>query len=68
MNDEIVLPALSQELINKLDKLFPDKCAVLTDSDREIWLKVGQRKVVEFLQQTYDEQLQQDIVTKQVEN
>ena len=65
--EEIVLPALTQDLINKLDKLFPDKCAVLTDSDREIWLKVGQRKVVEFLQQTYDEQLQQDIVTKQVE-
>jgi len=67
MNDEIVLPALSQELINKLDKLFPDKCAVLTDSDREIWYKVGQRSVINYLQQTYDDQLQDNIVTKQVE-
>jgi len=68
MNDEIVLPALSQELINKLDKLFPDKCPLLTDTDREVWYKVGQRSVINYLQQTYDDQLEQDIVTKQVQN
>jgi hypothetical protein len=68
MNEEIVLPALSQELINKLDKLFPDKCPLLTDTDREIWYKVGQRSVINYLQQTYDDQLEQDIVTKQVQN
>ena len=67
MNDEIVLPALSQELINKLDKLFPDKCPLLTDPEREIWYKVGQRSVINYLQQTYDDQLQDNIVTKQVE-
>jgi len=65
--DEIVLPALSQELINKLDKLFPDKCPLLTDPEREIWYKVGQRSVINYLQQTYDDQLQDNIVTKQVE-
>lgn len=68
MNDEIVLPALSQDLINKLDKLFPDKCPLLTDSEREVWYKVGQRSVINYLQQTYDDQLEQDIVTKQVQN
>ena len=68
MNDEIVLPALSQELINKLDKLFPDKCPLLTDTEREVWYKVGQRSVINYLQQTYDDQLEQDIVTKQVQN
>ena len=67
MNEEIVLPALSQELINKLDKLFPDKCPLLTDSDLEVWYKVGQRSVINYLQQTYDDQLEQDIVTKQVQ-
>ena len=66
-NEEIVLPALSQELINKLDKLFPDKCPLLTDTDREVWYKTGQRSVINYLQQTYDEQLKQDIVTRQVE-
>jgi hypothetical protein len=67
MNDEIVLPALSQDLINKLDKLFPDKCPLLTDTEREVWYKVGQRSVINYLQQTYDDQLQDNIVTKQVE-
>ena len=68
MNQEdIVLPTLSQELINKLDKLFPDKCSLLTDADRDIWYKVGQRSVINYLQQTYDDQLQDNIVTKQVE-
>ena len=68
MNDqEIVLPALSQDLINKLDKLFPDKCPLLTDSDRNVWFKVGQRSVIDYLQQTYDEQLQDNIITKDLE-
>ena len=65
MNDEIVLPALSKDLIDKLDKLYPDKCPLLTDDDRMIWFKSGQRSVINYLQQIYDEQLQDNIVTKQ---
>ena len=65
MNDEIVLPALSKDLIDKLDKLYPDKCPLLTDDDRMIWYKSGQRSVINYLQQIYDEQLQDNIVTKQ---
>lgn len=65
MNDEIILPALSKDLIDKLDKLYPDKCPLLTDDDRMVWFKVGQRSVINYLQQIYDEQLQDNIVTKQ---
>ena len=65
MNDEIVLPALSKDLIDKLDKLYPDKCPLLTDDDRMVWFKVGQRSVINYLQQIYDEQLQDNIITKQ---
>ena len=65
MNNEIVLPALSKDLIDKLDKLYPDKCPLLTDDDRMVWFKVGQRSVINYLQQIYDEQLQDNIVTKQ---
>ena len=65
MNDEIVLPALSKDLIDKLDKLYPDKCPLLTDDDRMIWYKTGQRSVINYLQQIYDEQLQDNIITKQ---
>ena len=65
MNEEIVLPLLSKDLIDKLDKLYPDKCPLLTDDDRMVWFKVGQRSVINYLQQIYDEQLQDNIVTKQ---
>ena len=65
MNDELALPALSKDLIDKLDKLYPDKCPLLTDDDRMVWFKVGQRSVINYLQQIYDEQLQDNIITKQ---
>ena len=64
MNEEIVLHALSKDLIDKLDKLYPDKCPLLTDDDRMVWFKVGQRSVINYLQQIYDEQLQDNIITK----
>jgi hypothetical protein len=64
MNEEIVLPTLSKDLIDKLDKLYPDKCPLLTDDDRMVWFKVGQRSVINYLQQIYDEQLQDNIITK----
>ena len=64
MNEEIVLPALSKDLIDKLDKLYPDKCPLLTDDDRMVWFKSGQRSVINYLQQIYDEQLQDNIITK----
>jgi hypothetical protein len=64
MNEELVLPTLSKDLIDKLDKLYPDKCPLLTDDDRMVWFKVGQRSVINYLQQIYDEQLQDNIITK----
>ena len=64
MNEEIVLPALSKDLIDKLDKLYPDKCPLLTDDDRMVWFKVGQRSVINYIQQIYDEHLQENIITK----
>ena len=64
MNEEIVLPTLAKDLIDKLDKLYPDKCPLLTDDDRMVWFKVGQRSVINYLQQIYDEQLQDNIITK----
>ena len=50
------LPDLSKDLIDALGVRFPSRCPDPSDSEREIWIKVGQRKVVEFLQDVYDEQ------------
>ena len=50
------LPDLSKDLIDALDDRFPVRMADPKDSEREIWIKVGQRTVVEFLKDVYDEQ------------
>lgn len=43
------LPLYAVDLINDLDKLFPEKCPSVTMSDREIWMAAGQRSVVNHL-------------------
>ena len=43
------IPVITEEMIDYLDKLFPDKCADLKDTDKEIFYKSGQRSVVNHL-------------------
>jgi hypothetical protein len=50
------IPVLSVDLINQLDKEYPDKGPKLTMPDREIWYRVGQRSVVEKLKTILSEQ------------
>lgn len=49
-------PEVSQALIDELDRLFPEACPNLSDPERSIWFKVGQRDVVRFLKQKFIEQ------------
>lgn len=51
MDDKIDFPLLSDEIIDELDKLFPEQSADLQWSDREIFYKSGQRSVVHFLKE-----------------
>ena len=44
----------STDLIEDLDKVFPRKHPALTDTDREIWYKAGQRSVVDLLQSSIE--------------
>tara|TARA_A100001388_G_C28522035_1_gene381461 strand:+ start:229 stop:405 length:177 start_codon:yes stop_codon:yes gene_type:complete len=48
------LPIIKEELIKYLDKLFPNKCADLKDTERDIFYKSGQRSVVEHLIEKYN--------------
>ena len=48
-NEDYTLPLKTDDLIKDLDKLFPDKCADINESERQIFFKSGQRSVVEFL-------------------
>jgi hypothetical protein len=50
---EIKTPIINEDLIEYLDRLFPDKCADLNDSERVIIYKSGQRSVVNHLIEKY---------------
>lgn len=43
------LPPLSEELVAAIDARFALRCPLPTWTDREIWMHVGQRQVVEFI-------------------
>ena len=49
MQKKIKTPLISEELINYLEQLFPDKCADLKDTEKEVFYKSGQRSVVTHL-------------------
>jgi hypothetical protein len=44
----------SIDLIEDLDKVFPRKHPSLSDTDREVWYKAGQRSVVDLLQSSIE--------------
>jgi len=53
MQKKIKTPLISEELINYLEQLFPDKCADLKDTEKEVFYKSGQRSVVNHLIEKY---------------
>lgn len=50
------LPVIPKDLLDVLDAKFPEKCPEVNWSDREIWIKVGQRSVVRHLLKIYEQQ------------
>jgi len=52
----IELPAVPKDLLDALDKRFPELCPEPSWSDREIWMRVGERQVVKFLKRIFDDQ------------
>ena len=43
------LPLITDDLIQALDDLYPQRHPDLSLSDREIWYRAGQRSVVDYL-------------------
>ena len=43
------IPTISKELITYLDDIFPNKCADLQDTEKQVFYKSGQRSVVNHL-------------------
>jgi len=42
-------PRISEEVIEYLDVVFPDKCPNIEDNEKLVWFKAGQRSVVNHL-------------------
>lgn len=49
-------PLITEELMNYLNKLYPERCPDPRHNDREIWMRAGERRVVRFLQSVFDGQ------------
>jgi len=43
------LPIIPSNLLDALDKLYPDRYPDLSCPEREVWFKAGQRSVIDFL-------------------
>lgn len=53
-----LLPDLSQDLLDELDRLFPEKSATPSDSPNTLYYRGGQRSVINFLKEQYERQNQ----------
>jgi len=49
MTRKVLKPTISNELIEYLDSIFPEKSADLKDTEKEVYFKGGQRSVVNHL-------------------
>jgi len=53
---EEAFPTVTKSLVERLETLYPDRCPEMTDPERLVWIKSGQRSVVTFLRSRYEEQ------------
>lgn len=44
---EVAGALLSQDLLDILDRLFPNRCPDPKDSTPELWMKAGERRAIE---------------------
>jgi Ni,Fe-hydrogenase III component G len=49
-------PPVSEVLLKELNERFPEQTPDQAWDDREIWIRVGQRKVVKFLNEQFARQ------------
>ena len=62
------LPVITDELINSLDAVFPNKPPDLSLTDREVWYRAGQRFVVDYLIEQQARQKETMLTTRVLEN
>lgn len=50
------IPAVSRELVEYLERIFPNRCPSITDTNRAIWMAVGHQDVIRKLRSLYEQQ------------
>lgn len=55
--EEDSIPPISNDLIKKLNELFPERSAELDWSEKEVWFRTGQRNIIRFLNSHYNKQI-----------
>lgn len=50
------LPPIPKDLLDALDSKFPERCPEVSWSDREVWVRTGERLVIRYLKRVYEEQ------------
>ena len=55
-NENLIL--IDKKLVIELQRLFPDKSADLSMSEKEVWYKSGQANVIRYLKDQYLRQQQ----------
>ena len=56
-----MFPYTSEELLNELDKRFPEKSPTLDETYETLMWRGGQRSVIQFLRQQYEDQSQRQL-------
>lgn len=62
------LPVITDELIQALNAVFPNRCPDLSFSDREVWYRAGERSVVNYLIEQQKRQKETMLNNKVLEN
>lgn len=52
------VPPIPREILEYLERIFPDKAPDLSDSDREVWAKAGEQRVIRKLRAEFSIQNQ----------
>lgn len=49
-------PHVPKELVEYLERIFPDRCPAVDVSDRDVWLDAGSARVVRHLRKAWADQ------------
>jgi len=49
-------PPIPKPLLDELNKRYPERSAELDWSDREVWVRAGERRVIRFLNEMFKRQ------------